>query len=108
MKLRHLAVSLAAAATLSIPAFAQDVVVVPVTPPDAVIPPNTSTVVVVPPTATPESPSVIILDSRQRDIVTEPGGMTPRERADTAGTLDPATGTLTAPGYQGPRSTKGQ
>ena len=107
MKLRHVAISLAAAATLSVPAFAQDVVVVPVPPPDAVVP-NTSTVIVVPPTATPDPPSVVILDSRQRDIVTESGGMTPRERADTAGTQDLATGTLTAPGYQGPRSTKGQ
>ena len=109
MKLRHVAISLAAAAAFATPALAQDVVVVPVVPPDAVVlPPDTSTVVVVPPIATPDASTAIVIDSRQRDILTEPGGMTARERADTAGTQDPVTGTLTAPGYQGPRSTKGQ
>lgn len=107
MKLRKLATSLAAAAALSAPVFAHDVVVVPVTPPDAVMTPEAPVVVVTPPAATTEAGTVVIFE-RRRDSLTEPGGMTPRERADTAGQRDPATGTITAPGYQGPRSTKGQ
>lgn len=107
MKLRQIAVSFAAAAALSAPALAQNIVVVPVPPPDAVAPGTPTVVVVTPPAATPDTP-VVIYDTRQRGWVTDSGGMTEQERADTAGSADPVTGVITAPGYQGPRSTKGQ
>lgn len=108
MKLRQAAISFATAAVLSAPAFAQNVYVVPVPAQDNVVSPNPPTVVVVPPVASPDSSTVVIMDSRPRDILVESGGMTPRERADMAGTQDDVTGVITAPGYHGPRSSKGQ
>jgi hypothetical protein len=109
MKLRYLASSIAAVAALSAgPALAQDVGTYPPAPiPDSVVvvdPP--AVVVITPPTADPLASQADV--ARQRDILTEPGGMTPQERIDTAGQVDPATGTITAPGYHGPRSSKGQ
>lgn len=120
MNLRQIALSIAAASAIgaAAPSFAQSDAATypPATPPDSIspytLPPSTgssSTVIVVPDAA--PSPD-LTYNSRtglpNGTIVTEPGGMTPQERRDTAGTADRTTGQITAPGYMGPRDSRGQ
>ena len=119
MKLRHIALSIAAASAIGAAAtsYAQSDAATspPAAPPDSISPytlpsPQSSTTVIVVPDAAP-SPD-LTYNSRtglpNGTVVTEPGGMTPQERRDTAGTEDRATGQVTAPGYMGPRDSRGQ
>lgn len=123
MNLRQLALSIAVASAIgaAAPSFAQsDTATYPsASPPDSVSPytlpstPDSSTTVIVVPDSSvaPANPD-LTYNSRtglpNGTIITEPGGMTPQERRDTEGTADRTTGQITAPGYMGPRDSRGQ
>lgn len=119
MKLRQLALSIAAASAIgaAAPSFAQSDIGAhpPAPPPESLAPfngPNTATGT--PPLSSqplPTSPAPTYNPNTgtvNGSIVTEQGGMTPMERRDTAGTADRVTGIITAPGYMGPHDAKGQ
>jgi hypothetical protein len=127
MKLRQIALSIAAASAIgaAAPSFAQSDIGTypPAPPPESLSPFNSQNT----DSSTTDSSTIVVVPPPSRDaitspgytynpndgtvngaIVTEQGGMTPQERRDTAGTADRATGQVTAPGYMGPHDSKGQ
>ena len=118
MKLCNLAMTLAATSALAAaPAFAQTAVIV-----DSALPPNTAVVITDRDTAylvTPDTPAGTHLttDQNGRQIIVDDayGGSAgaytttpPQRRSMFDSSVDHATGTVTSPGYMGPRDTSGQ
>ena len=123
MKLRLIALSIAAASAMAAAAtsYAQSTYTVTrpdgttttyVAPPATVITNPDGGATVVAPGSTVVSPGYTYNAQEgvvNGYIVTEPGGMNPQERAAaTPDSTDRATGQITAPGYMGPRDSKGQ
>ena len=118
MKLRNLAMSLGAASALAVaPAFAQTAVIV-----SPSLPPNTAVVITDQNNGylvTPDTPAGthITTDQFGRQIVVDDtysgsaGSYTttpPQRSSMFDSSVDHATGTVTSPGYMGPRDTSGQ
>ena len=117
MKLRNLVMSLGAASALAAaPVFAQTAVIV-----DPALPPNTAVVITDQNRAyvvAPDLPGThLATDQFGRAIVVDdayggtPGSYTttpPQRRSIFDSSVDHATGTITSPGYMGPRDSTGQ
>ena len=118
MKLRNLALSLAATSALAAaPAFAQTAVIV-----DPTLPPNTAVIITDGNNGyrvTPDTPvgTHLTTDQYGHSIVIDDtyGGSAgnytttpPQRRSMFDSSVDHATGTVTSPGYMGPRDTSGQ
>lgn len=117
MKIRHALISIGVASALAAaPAFAQTAVVV-----DSTLPPNTAVVITQPGNAYVASPDLpgthLATDQYGRTIVVDDtygstaGSNTtvaPRRGNMFDSSVDHATGTVTSPGYMGPRDSTGQ
>jgi hypothetical protein len=117
MQIRHAIISLGVASALAAaPAFAQTAVVV-----DSTLPPGTAVVITEPNSAYVANPDLpgthLATDQYGRTIVVDDaysgnaGSYTttpPQRRSMFDSSVDHATGTVTSPGYMGPRDTSGQ
>jgi hypothetical protein len=117
MKIRHALISLGVASTLAAaPAFAQTAVIV-----DSTLPPNTAVVITDGNNAYVASPDLpgthLATDQFGRTIIVDDaygnnaGSYTtqaPQRNGMFDSSVDHATGTVTSPGYMGPRDTTGQ
>ena len=117
MKIRQALITLGVASALAAPAFAQTAVVV-----DPSLPPNTAVIITDQSNAyvvTPDLPAGthITTDQFGRSIIVDDayGGSAgsytttpPQRRSMFDSSVDHATGTVTSPGYMGPRDTSGQ
>ena len=107
MKIRHALMSLGVASALAAPAFAQTAVVI-----DPSLPPNTAVIITDQNNAyvvTPNQPAgtQMATDQYGRAIVVDDAYGGPR-RSIFDSSVDRVTGTVTSPGYMGPRDTSGQ
>ena len=117
MKIRHTLMSLGVASALAAaPAFAQTAVVV-----DPSLPPNTAVIITQPGNAYVANPDLpgthVTTDQFGRAIIVDDAYASPSSAYTTAppqrrsmfdSSVDHATGTVTSPGYMGPRDTSGQ
>jgi hypothetical protein len=117
MKIRHALVTLGVASAIAAaPALAQTAIVV-----DPALPPNTAVIITEPGNAYVASPDLpgthLATDQFGRTIVVDDaygntaGSTTmtpPQRRSPFDSSVDHATGTVTSPGYMGPRDSTGQ